>query len=64
MAEGAESFLPAWRRFAALPRPCRVQRAAGPLAGIAIDVDAEGALLVRDDAGELHRVVSGELAPG
>jgi BirA family biotin operon repressor/biotin-[acetyl-CoA-carboxylase] ligase len=64
LAAGAESFLPAWRTFAALPRPCWVQRAAGPLHGIALDVDAEGALLVRDDAGELHRVLSGELVLG
>jgi BirA family biotin operon repressor/biotin-[acetyl-CoA-carboxylase] ligase len=30
--------------------------------GTAEDVDAEGALLVRDAAGELHRVVSGEVS--
>jgi BirA family biotin operon repressor/biotin-[acetyl-CoA-carboxylase] ligase len=64
LAQGAESFLPAWRTFAALPRPCRIERPAGALEGMALDVDAEGALLVRDGSGQAQRVLSGELAVG
>jgi BirA family transcriptional regulator, biotin operon repressor / biotin---[acetyl-CoA-carboxylase] ligase len=64
LAKGAESFLPAWRVFAALPRPCRIERPAGPLEGTALDVDSDGALLVRDRSGQVQRVLSGELAVG
>jgi BirA family biotin operon repressor/biotin-[acetyl-CoA-carboxylase] ligase len=64
LERGAESFLPLWRAFAGLPRPCRLQRPAGLLAGTAVDVDGDGALLVRDDAGQLQRVFSGELTAG
>ena len=49
---------------AALPDRCRVTAATGTndrLCGIAIGVDADGALRLRDDAGEIHRVISGEL---
>jgi BirA family biotin operon repressor/biotin-[acetyl-CoA-carboxylase] ligase len=64
LATGAESFLRAWRTFAALPRPCRIERPAGRLEGTALDVDAEGALLLRDRSGEVQRVLSGELTVG
>jgi BirA family transcriptional regulator, biotin operon repressor / biotin---[acetyl-CoA-carboxylase] ligase len=62
LASGAGSFLPAWRTFAALPRPCLIERPDGTLEGVALDVDEQGALLVRDGAGRQHRVFSGELA--
>jgi BirA family biotin operon repressor/biotin-[acetyl-CoA-carboxylase] ligase len=64
LAEGSGAFLPAWRNFARLPRPCRVERPQGLLLGTAVDVDSDGALLVRDSAGELVKVLSGELSPG
>jgi BirA family transcriptional regulator, biotin operon repressor / biotin---[acetyl-CoA-carboxylase] ligase len=61
LAIGPTSFLPAWRTFAGLPRPCRIDRPGGTLEGTALDVDEVGALLVRDGAGQSHRVFSGEL---
>jgi BirA family biotin operon repressor/biotin-[acetyl-CoA-carboxylase] ligase len=61
LALGADSFLPSWRQFAALPRLCRLERPTGPLEGMAVDVDQAGALLVRDAAGRSHRVFSGEM---
>jgi BirA family biotin operon repressor/biotin-[acetyl-CoA-carboxylase] ligase len=63
LAEGAGAILSAWRSFAHLPRPCRVERPQGPVVGTAMDVDADGALLVRDERGQLLRIVSGELSP-
>jgi BirA family biotin operon repressor/biotin-[acetyl-CoA-carboxylase] ligase len=59
-----ESSLARWRHHAALPRPCRVLREGIPLEGTAIDIGADGALLVRDHDGHEHRVLAGELAPG
>ena len=53
-----------WRRFAELPRPCRLEREPAALEGTAEDIAPDGALLVRDARGQLHRVVSGELAAG
>ncbi len=64
LTAGPASFLPAWRAFAALPRPCLLDRPAGKLEGTALDVDQDGALLVRDGAGQAHRVFSGELVRG
>jgi BirA family transcriptional regulator, biotin operon repressor / biotin---[acetyl-CoA-carboxylase] ligase len=64
LATGVRSFLPAWRTFAALPRPCLLDRPGGPLEGTALDIDDQGALLVRDPAGQRHRVFSGELVRG
>ncbi len=64
LAEGAGSFLPTWRSLAALPRPARVDRPGGSLQGLAVDVDDEGALLLRDAAGQSHRVFSGEIVEG
>jgi BirA family biotin operon repressor/biotin-[acetyl-CoA-carboxylase] ligase len=67
LADGGADSLVRWRQLAALPRPCRVTRPArdgegdSSLSGSAVDVDAQGALLLRDQAGRIHRVLSGEL---
>jgi BirA family biotin operon repressor/biotin-[acetyl-CoA-carboxylase] ligase len=76
LRNGAGAFLPAWRTFAQLPRPCVVQRSAGArgagtepgwstdestIAGTAVDVDEDGALLISNAAG-VHRVLSGDVA--
>jgi BirA family biotin operon repressor/biotin-[acetyl-CoA-carboxylase] ligase len=61
MSEGAAACLAAFRARAALPRPCRVERDGTVLEGTALDVDGDGALLVRDGRGEIHRVLSGEI---
>jgi BirA family transcriptional regulator, biotin operon repressor / biotin---[acetyl-CoA-carboxylase] ligase len=64
LRDGGAAGLARWRSLAALPRPCRISRPQGEvLVGTAVDVDAEGALLVRDESGELQRVLSGELIP-
>jgi BirA family biotin operon repressor/biotin-[acetyl-CoA-carboxylase] ligase len=64
LRDGGASGLARWRVLAALPRPCRISRPQGEaLVGTAVDVDAEGALLLQDDSGELQRVLSGELIP-
>ncbi|HEY5089950.1 MAG TPA: biotin--[acetyl-CoA-carboxylase] ligase, partial [Polyangia bacterium] len=56
----------AWSAHATLPDHCRVTSPTGPadwLEGTALGVDADGALRLRDDAGTIHRVISGELLP-
>jgi biotin-(acetyl-CoA carboxylase) ligase len=64
LRDGGAGGLARWRVLAALPRPCRISRPQGQvLVGTAVDVDAEGALMVRDESGELKRVLSGELIP-
>jgi BirA family biotin operon repressor/biotin-[acetyl-CoA-carboxylase] ligase len=49
--------------YAVLPDRCRVTTAGEPLEGVALGVDPDGALRLRDDAGQIHRVISGELLP-
>jgi BirA family biotin operon repressor/biotin-[acetyl-CoA-carboxylase] ligase len=60
-ARGPAEATARWRPRADLPRACRFERGGVTIAGEAIDVDEEGALLVRDAAGEIHRVLSGEV---
>jgi BirA family biotin operon repressor/biotin-[acetyl-CoA-carboxylase] ligase len=63
-AEGPPAAVDAWQRFAALGERWRVRSgAAAPLEGVALGVDPDGALRLRDDAGQIHRVLSGEIAP-
>jgi BirA family transcriptional regulator, biotin operon repressor / biotin---[acetyl-CoA-carboxylase] ligase len=50
----------AFEEFAALPARCRVD---DRLHGTALGVDPDGALRLRDDAGQIHRVISGEVQP-
>ena len=62
VAEGPARALSRWRQHADLGRRCRVERDGAVIEGVAEDVDAEGTLLVRDDSGHLHRVLSGEIS--
>ena len=62
LVNGAGAFLPAWRTFAQLPRPCVVERPGGTLTGTAVDIDEDGALLIQNPEGT-HRVLSGDVAP-
>jgi BirA family biotin operon repressor/biotin-[acetyl-CoA-carboxylase] ligase len=48
----------AFTEFAALPERCRID---DRLQGVALGVDPDGALRLRDDAGQIHRVISGEV---
>jgi BirA family biotin operon repressor/biotin-[acetyl-CoA-carboxylase] ligase len=49
------------RPLALLGVRCRIERAPEPIVGTSLDVDDDGALLVGDAAGQVHRVVSGEV---
>ncbi|MGB8294373.1 MAG: biotin--[acetyl-CoA-carboxylase] ligase [Polyangia bacterium] len=60
LAHGPKSGLGEWRRYADLGRVCRVGGDGTKVEGIATDIDENGALLVRDGAGQVHRVISGE----
>ena len=63
--DGPPAAIAAFRRFAALPDRCRVTTPGQPgeLEGVALDVDSDGALRLRDDNGGIHRVISGEVSP-
>jgi BirA family biotin operon repressor/biotin-[acetyl-CoA-carboxylase] ligase len=58
--DGPAVAVAAFSAFAALPQRCRVD---DRLQGIALAVDPDGALRLRDDAGRIHRVISGEVQP-
>lgn len=62
LRQGAAPALDRWRRFGLLGQRCRVERDGRVLEGIALDVDADGGLRLRDDAGQVHRIVSGVVA--
>jgi BirA family biotin operon repressor/biotin-[acetyl-CoA-carboxylase] ligase len=58
VAVGLEAIIPAWQQRMA---PGLVARAAAGLVGIVEGLDDDGALLLRDDDGTLHRVRSGDV---
>jgi BirA family transcriptional regulator, biotin operon repressor / biotin---[acetyl-CoA-carboxylase] ligase len=61
---GPAAAVAAFESYAALPAPCRVTAPGRPnerLEGVALGVDPDGALRLRDETGHIHRVVSGEL---
>ena len=58
---GPADALARWRAHATLGARCRIERDGLVVEGTALDVDQEGALLVRDDQGALRRVLSGEI---
>jgi BirA family biotin operon repressor/biotin-[acetyl-CoA-carboxylase] ligase len=63
---GAAAAVEAFAAHGALPERCRVATPGRPnemLEGVAVGVDPDGALRLRDDAGTIHRVISGELSP-
>jgi BirA family biotin operon repressor/biotin-[acetyl-CoA-carboxylase] ligase len=63
---GAAAAVEAFAAHAALPDRCRVGAPGRPgdvLEGVALGVDPDGALRLRDDGGRVHRVISGELLP-
>jgi BirA family biotin operon repressor/biotin-[acetyl-CoA-carboxylase] ligase len=64
-ADGPGGGVAAWQAYAPRGQRCRVSvpgRPEQPIEGIALGVDADGALRVRDDGGRVHRVLSGEMA--
>jgi BirA family biotin operon repressor/biotin-[acetyl-CoA-carboxylase] ligase len=60
LARGPASGLVEWRRYADLGRVCRIDQDGAKVDGIATDIDDSGGLLVRDDDGGVHRMISGE----
>ena len=65
VARGPVAATAAWQEFAALGERCRVATPGAPgspIEGVALGVDPDGALRVRDDSGSIHRVLSGEIS--
>jgi BirA family biotin operon repressor/biotin-[acetyl-CoA-carboxylase] ligase len=61
----SDALLVAWRgRLNMLGQPIQVQQPTGLISGIAESVDADGALYVRDAAGQVQRVIAGDVALG
>ena len=59
---GVRAVLMRWREVAdTLGREVRIETPAGPVAGLAYDVDETGALLVRCDDGTVRTVTAGDL---
>jgi BirA family biotin operon repressor/biotin-[acetyl-CoA-carboxylase] ligase len=62
---GPAAAVAAFEAHAAFPARCQVTAPGHPggrLAGVALGVDADGALRLRDETGQIHRVISGELS--
>ncbi|HEY4393865.1 MAG TPA: biotin--[acetyl-CoA-carboxylase] ligase [Polyangia bacterium] len=62
---GPAAAVAAFEAHAAFPTHCRVtalERPGDRLEGVALGVDADGALRLRDETGHIHRVISGELS--
>lgn len=62
---GPAAAVEAFTAHAAFPAPCRVTMPGRPqerLAGTALGVDPDGALRLRDETGQIHRVISGEIS--
>lgn len=60
-ARGAAAATELWEAHADRGTRCRARVEGIDVEGVTAGVDATGALLLRDDAGELHRVVAGEV---
>ena len=60
-AVGLESIIPAWQERMATGLAARATIHGAPLIGEVAGLDNDGALLLRDDAGHLHRVRSGDV---
>jgi BirA family biotin operon repressor/biotin-[acetyl-CoA-carboxylase] ligase len=64
-AAGPAAASEAWQPFAEVGARCRVSAPGAPgaeLEGTMVGIDADGALRLRDDAGHIHRVLSGEIS--
>jgi len=64
LAEGFDAIRPVWDAHCAmLGVRVRVDQEPQPLTGLAIGLDADGSLLVRDDTGRLHNIYAGDVSP-
>jgi BirA family transcriptional regulator, biotin operon repressor / biotin---[acetyl-CoA-carboxylase] ligase len=61
VAHGPAAGVARFRQHARLGERCRFEHQGHVLAGVTLDVDDDGALRVRDDRGDVHRVLSGEV---
>ena len=61
VAVGLEAIIPAWQERMATGLVARAHAVDGPLTGVVEGLDAEGALLLRDDGGTVHKVRSGDV---
>jgi len=60
--EGFEPILKRWKGLAGMMgRKIRVAMVGDVVTGTAVDIDREGVLILRDDKGEYHRIVSGDV---
>ena len=65
LASGGRPSLAAWRaRAALLGETVTVEEAGRKRHGTFVDIDDDGALLLQDAAGTMHRVVAGDLVRG
>jgi len=60
-AGGPAAAVRAWQEHASLGDRWRVSAPGQPVEGIALGIDPDGALRLRDDAGVVHRILSGEV---
>lgn len=61
---GVAAARDAWQDFAPLGERCTVSTpgaSSATLEGVMLGIDTDGALRLRDDAGQIHRVLSGEI---
>jgi BirA family biotin operon repressor/biotin-[acetyl-CoA-carboxylase] ligase len=58
---GIEPIIPAWQERMAVGLHARAMIDGAPLTGCVAGLDADGALLLRDEAGKVHRVRSGDV---
>jgi BirA family transcriptional regulator, biotin operon repressor / biotin---[acetyl-CoA-carboxylase] ligase len=64
VAVGLEAIIPAWRERMALGLSARATPTSGvgiPVEGVVEGLDEDGALLLRDDDGHVHKVMSGDV---
>lgn len=59
--QGPSAAIDLWTSHAALGTRCRVRANGHDVTGVTAGVAPDGALLIRDDADVIHRVVSGEI---
>lgn len=61
VASGLEAIIPAWQDRMAIGLAARATIDGAPLVGSVHGLDLDGALLLRDDTGRIHRVRSGDV---
>ncbi len=63
LEEGSSSILAAWKSFPnMLGKPVRVSATEGVFEGVAMGLDEEGALLVKDNSGKERRLFAGDVS--